>query len=528
MKNATSFFRLTTLLFCTLLYWPMQAQVADGAPPSQAPGAKYIFYWGKQQCDLSEANAYNAGLEMSPEAFRQMILTAPRLWNGTTLVQRLTFKINELLVSSQDYLTQLAQIDAKIGPSIKVGNTVKITELSLAEGLWGAIDCRIGLQTEPTAVSYGNWSGHINSYLNENFVDRVTWGREDIYENSDRNFFTVNEFWQTIRQEPALEWRPFQKPLPLRCMIGFTTKEKASFDLVTPLEEGTYSNVLTNLENYRHMVHPGAIVALQLQTAGQYDQLYRKNMFIVADDDPRLRLRNKRDQHELEFHWGDIWTEKIPGLYLQRFTTPQGESILADPPITRSSGISFPPDRNLKWGTEKPTCRIDGELVTADVSFRVVLSDSMALRIHSNNYNADSISAIFTPNNLMLDKLKIDSIQVEGYELPPMTFTMMTAQLLVRNDFAILQQLAGNTTRAKLFPPIVSRSELAFQLELPEKSPATFSIFEPDGTKAMSQYDTFTTGTIVRVLRSQFKNKGRHIAFLNTIAGVAKVEFNVE
>ena len=68
------------LLFVVLLFLstiPAQAfQVADGTPPAPSTAGKYIFYWGKHQCNLSEAEGYRSTLSLSTAEFRQMLLGA--------------------------------------------------------------------------------------------------------------------------------------------------------------------------------------------------------------------------------------------------------------------------------------------------------------------------------------------------------------------------------------------------------------------------------------------------------------------
>mgnify|MGYP000942196981 CR=1 FL=1 len=133
----------------------------------------------------------------------------------------------------------------------------------------------------------------------------------------------------------------------------------------------------------------------------------------------------------------------------------------------------------------------------------------------------------------MIDKLKFDNFQIEGYELPPMTFTLyiinMNPASLVRNEFDNLNKFAELPSKARLFPPTFTDSEIVLRFELPEKSPVLLSIFDLNGGNSVTQDGTFLPGeTTFRIQRSVFHNKGKYLAFLNSNFGVVKVEFVVE
>lgn len=511
------------------LITPVGLQVADGAPPSAVPTAKYIFYWGKQQCDLSEANGYKGQIAISPTGFRQMMVNAPKLWNGTTLLKDFTFTLDEMAVVTADYLTQLASLDASLSPKLILGNTITIKDLSLSAGSSGSISFLLEENEEYPGRQYTNSPSQRRNILNSYFLDNAVWGRDDIYETSDRDFFTVREFWQNIRQQPAVEWKYYQAPITLRSVVTFTTKDKASYGIAEVLEDGAYPAMLEMLEPYRHMAHPGAIVTLELQTAGQYDLLYKKTMHIVADDDPRLRLRRKRDQHKLGLQWG-AWSENIPELYLLQLSNPQGETMSADAPISWGTTISFAQESLNNWGKTKPEYWIDDERVSGNLSFRVTISDSLEFFVNTDRYDADSINAIFNQKGLVLKNLRFDNFQIAGYELPHIAVTLYLVNVtLARNELSNLQKVSEMPSRVKLFDPTFNVSEMLLRFELPGKSPVIISVFGPDDRNSFTLEEAYNAGeNTVRVPLSVFKTKGKHVAFVNSFFGVAKVEFVVE
>lgn len=533
MKNT----RLTRLLLCsftlTIFTRAFAFQVADGTPPSTAPAAKYIFYWGKHQCDLSEANGYKASLSLTAGNFRQKLTSEPKLWNGKELLKHLTFKLEDISVSVDNYSSQVAALDARLIPLAKPGKVIHLTALQLDEGVMGAIDFTIqamDAEEEKMVVSYS--STRNNTFINDQFLDNAVWGREDIYETKDRDFFTVSEFWQTIRQEPVATWKTFVKPELLRTEINFAAKDLTSFGLVTNLEEGAYRDMLQNLEHYRYMVQPGSTISLELKTAAQYDLLYKKMMVIVADNDPRLRLRRKRDQHEFRLKWGE-WEERAEELYFSELSDVNGEAIQINRPISRNSALGFFDDRRINWGKTKPECLIDGEPVSGNLRFRVTVADSVIFQVDAANYEADSIMRLFARTDLVINTLRIDSVQVEGYNLPPMTFNVWTQKInlgpMVPNKFEDLQKAAEKPSTIKFIGINPSSTELEFEAELPERTPVVLSIFEPEGWLDYVSNDNYAGGKIkIKVPRNEMRSKGKHLAFLNTTFGVMRVVFEVD
>ncbi len=526
--------QITTKLLLLAALLPTTAaafQLADGTPPPPQTAEKYILYWGQQQVDLTEANGYKSQQSIAPEGFRQMLLNPPKLWNGKSLLKSFRFKLDETSLNTDDYIENLAQLDAAISTKIKVGNVLSISMLPLSEGTFGVIDFLIEPRDEEPTL-FGNAPRQRRAFLNNYLVDRVVWGREDILETTNRDFFTVREFWQSIRQEPVVLWQFNQKPQALRCVIDFTTKDKTSLGMSANLEDMPYSIFLEGFEPYRHMIHPGSSVSLELQTVGQYELLYEKNMSIVADDDPRLRLRGSRDYHSLEIRWGS-WFEKMSDLYLLSMEDGTGKKTSLDPAIAQNSAMTFETDSIGRWIMPKPICSIDAVPVSGNVAFLVSVNDSMSFHVQSATYNADAVTAFLSQFGTGVEQIRIDSIAVEGYELPPMVFVIYNMRrngsLLVKNDFNSLQILSERPKKTNLSPPEIGEKELVFNFELLKTTRYALSIFEPDGWNSYLTEGAFSEGKIaVKVPRSALRKPGKHFAFLNTVFGVWKVAFEVD
>ena len=528
------FFFVKYRTFALLLFVFFQPVIFQGlnAPAMPAltpvPVAKYIFYWGTAQCDLTEVNGYKGELQATPEAFRQMLLSTPRLWNGKTLVPDFSFKFEGKQVSTADYAAQIAWLDTGFGQNVVAGQVVNITGLKLDEETTGAIRLTIRAgETKKENNRRGAWQSPPASYLNDRLLERAIWGREDIFDTSNRDFFTINEFWQTVRQTPVVEWKRYATPKPLAVSIQFHNLGASTFGLVSTLEDESYRRMLENLENYRHLVKPGAAISLILKTAEQHDDMFQRRMIIVPDNDPRLALRRNPHAHTLTFRWG-AWGEKMEHLYLQRLPGPSGKQTPVDEPVGRGSG--FPRAEVLSMLESRPELWIDGQRLP-DFSFRIS-SDSISIHVGPEHEIPDTFQREIKSNTQERGMLQLDSFQVAGYDLPPITLFLnyfdLGNRLLVRNDFDALMSVQGSI-RIKLNPPRLDKTDLYFDFSVPEQVRATVSIFEPEGRNVFIQEDMFTAGQhTVKVSRSHFRRTGKYICFLNTPFGVARQEFVLE
>lgn len=530
MKSACSLFvKKRALVFWFPVFFQLAFPVWPDEPGlpvlTPAPAAKYIFYWGAAQCDLTAANDFKGVILTTPSEFRQLLLSTPRLWNGKTLVRDFSFKFEGKQVNTTDYVSQIAWLDTNYGQNVIAGQEFNITGLQLDEQAEGTIRLTIR-ETGPQKENNrrGAWQSAPASYLNDRLLERVIWGREDIYDTPNRDFFTANEFWHTVRELPVVEWKRYATPKPLAASIQFHHLGATAFGLVSTLEDELYRRLLENLENYRHLVKPGASVSLILKTAEQHDEMFQRRMIIVPDNDPRLALRRNRDAHTLTFRWG-AWMEKIEHLYLRHLPGFSGERIPVDEPIGRGSGV--PRAEALAMLEQPPELWVDGQRLP-EFSFRIS-SDSSSVRVGPGDRIPDSFGSEIKSGGLGRGVLQLDSFQVAAYDLPPITLFLnyfdLNNRLLVRNDFNALMAVQGSA-RIKLYPPKFDKTDLYFEFSIPEQVRASLSVFEPDGRNIYLSEDTFKAGQhTVKVPRGAFLSNGKHICFLNTPFGVSKQEF---
>ena len=525
--------RIFFLLALSLLAQSALAfQFADGTPTIAPAGSKYIFYWGQHQCDFTEASGYKGNLSLSPVGFRQMLLHTPTIWDGARLIRDFTFTLEGQRISTENYTSRLGDWDVLFGAKATFGNTFHATNLPLGNGIAASVDILIinPDEKEDFKPARGNWASNA-PFLNSNLLEQVVWGREDITKISDRDFFTVSEFWQTVRQQPFVDWKISVPPQTLRAGINFQSPEQGSFGVFAVLPEyDEYRQMLDNLYNYKHLARPGATVSFILQTAERYEELYKKQMTLVADNDPRLLLRRSRDTHILTIEWGHFKTA-LEGLYLTTFTDSTGKVAPIDEPIARIISISNIDTIITETLAARPRCLVDGEPVPG-LSFSLSAS-KYSYKLSDDMPLSKEMAAEIVDREKGRIEFQLDSFALSGYVLPQMSlyiqFLSFTNELLVRNDFETLMKTATDQSVVLLPPPIVTKDSIEITFNLPKEAIAKISLFGPEGLLDHLISDKFSAGqSKVSIARSKTRFEGKHYVFLNTPFGVLKQEIELK
>jgi len=402
----------------------MAFQYADATPPKPAQSAKYIFYWGQQQCDLSAEQEYKGRISLPPAAFRQMLLSTPKLWNGSGLVADFNFDLQKFKVNSKDYLAQIAALDQQFGQTAAAGQVFSITGLHLGNGISAQIHLEL---TEPDKEKKQLFGAQgYAPFLNGQMMEAVVWGQEEKFEISERDFFTVDEFWQILGQEPYLEWKSWQKVHPVIAELQIIDAEEVTLSLRFRLEESAYSEYIKQVRVYQHLIKPGIRATLLLQTSNQYERLYQKSLQLVAEGDNRLRLRRNRDFHTLKFRWR-AWNESIENLYLKSVPNVQGVLQPVDQPVNRWAFSSTFMDSINVWAAQAPQIWLDNELVE-NASYILHTQDSIVYQVENGQFDPAQLQQIFTHDRVFTNGWSISNIELPGYDLPYI-------QLSLRNNF---------------------------------------------------------------------------------------------
>jgi len=477
------------------------------------------------QADLTRANNFHATAEIGVRAFRQMLLHAPNLWNGTALAAQVVFRLDGHPITAtrgeQDYIARLGWLDENFSGPAAEGQVVHLTDLQLSEVGTGSIDIRLKEPETKPATEVSVWQSNTTSMLNEQLLEQVAWGREDILEISNRDFFTENEFWQIIRLEPFVVWNPYVPQREIRAGIRIASRALTEQGFTTVLESNAYRSMLVNVANYKHLVRPGSSCTLTLHT-DQHDRLYEKALNIVSDNDPRLTLRRNRDTHTVKIKWGGL-EQTLRNLYLiGDLRDPQGQLVSVDASQDMRYTVNIGELGSMF--DQRPELWID-DLKVPDLSFDLSAGDWSA-HVPAGEPMPDSLSAIAVPAKTTL---RLHGLQAVGYDLGAVAFSMnfiqTTELILWRNRLSSLLMAPGSA-RISLNPPVLQPKTYSVTFELKEPAFVVLSIFEPDGWNTYTLEEKFTAGThSVEIPRSVFRNPGKHYLFLNTPFGVARREF---
>lgn len=519
----------TTIL--ALLLWASRTalfgfQLADGARPAPNASDKYIFYWGSLQADLLRENNFHANANVTVHAFRQMLLRPPNLWNGTALVAQVAFRLDGHPITAtrgeQDYVSRLGWLDETFSPKATEGQVVHLSDLRLDGATTGSIDIHLKEPETKPSNDVSVWQSNTSSMMNDQLLEQVAWGREDILDISNRDFFTENEFWQIIRLEPFVVWNPYAAQREIRAGIRIASRTLTEQAFTTVLESSAYRGMVANIGNYKHLVRPGSLATLTLHT-DQHDRLYEKALNIVADNDPRLTLRRNRDTHTLKIKWGAL-EQTLRNMYMiGDLRDPQGQLVGVDAPKELRLTINF--DELESMLDRRPELWIDGQSVP-DLAFSLSAGD-WSVHIPTGAPMPDSLAA----NIPAKATLRLHGLQTVGYDLGAVAFSLNFIQaneaILWRNRLSSLLMAPGSA-RIVLQPPVLQPKAYAVEFELKEPAFVVLSVFEPDGWTVHTLEEKFAAGTHrVEVPLSAFRNSGKHYLFLNTPFGVVRQEFEV-
>ncbi len=504
-------------------------QFADATAPQPAPSGKYIFYWGQQQCDLTAEQQYKGRISLTPPAFRQMLLTAPKIWNGAGLVANFSFDLQQYKINTREYLTQIAALDQQFGQSASTGQLFSITSLDLGNGVLGHIDLEL---KEPEKVKKPIFGAQgYGPFLNERLLETIVWGQEEKFEISGRDFFTVSEFWQILGQEPYLEWRSWQEAQPVFAELQIIDAEEVTLSLRFYLEQQPYSDFIRQVRIYQHLIKPGIRATLLLQTSNQYERLYQKSLQLVDDGDERLRLRRSSDFHTMQFRWG-TWQENIEGLYLKKNAGPQGKVVSADQPVNRWALAPLPIGDPTLWAEKVPEFLIDNVRIEG-ASYTLQVNDSTSYRVKNGQFDPAQVLQTFTEDQLTAHGWEIREIELAGYELPSINLSLRNNfftrdHLKSQNELKILQKNTLPVAGYQIKAPALKQEKWVFEIESPQRTDLIISIFNAEKLNVYWEDIIVNAGNNSHgIPASAITAKGSYNAFVISSVGVAMIAFEI-
>jgi beta-lactamase regulating signal transducer with metallopeptidase domain len=325
-------------------------------PPPFFEPTPYIFYWGVLQCKLereSQSGQVYGSIECSAVEFREALKREPRIWNGKSLEQHLSFELERLKVSSdynneQLYAGQRKSLEELCG-TLPDDAVLHIRNLRLPDGSIASIELLPGGKTP-------SWLPAKNGEINARVIESpgisefpVRWGAA--YDD-EQLFFTEDEFWKIIQEQPEI----IKNNQPIRVdsvKLRINDWAQNQSILLPTTEYQSLESACERLHELKDQIKPGVSIHL---SAGMhlstpvYDtiiylyrtpDIYMRNILtntighfrIVAEDDPRRTLRRSQS-NDFVLEWGNFNSTRIFDRFAKVFTQPDGSVIVPDAPYT--------------------------------------------------------------------------------------------------------------------------------------------------------------------------------------------------
>lgn len=465
---------LWTSLLAFGLTGSVAGQTADGSPNKPLTSEKFIFYWGDNQATLTATNEYRAEWVLRPQAFQQMLLRTPYLWNGRAMADRVTFRLNGFPVAAtrngHDYEAFVVELYEHFSEKTTQGQHLTITDLTLTSDLVGAIDIHLeGLPVNVDSSTFIVAERYSVSWFDENAITAVQWGLKH-HEVRERDFFTPREALEILRQQPVIEWQPYSLPLPVYVDVQITQGSGVQHSLRILLSDSeAYQQIICYAEQYRFLLRPDAHVILSLYS-NQYDRLFAHKLRLVNDNDPRLALR-RRDAHQARLQWGPI-NHKWKNVYLTHFEDANGTTLHADLPYVVHSSLARA--KLLDVFTSRPTLWID-DMLTTDLAFSISINGTTARVLPDAPLPYLSLPGEDTLCTIHLHDLKADGYDLSGLSIAATFIPAQRPRSPLNN--AVLQVPYALT----LYPPVLSSEAAEIAFDLPEATILHLEVKDKDG-----------------------------------------------
>lgn len=313
--------------FCCCFFLCLVARAEATSP--DVGDEKYIVYWGKMQCELSESTGFMGRVSAPPQQFRSALFMPPKIWRaGHGVTNSPAFVFEKVEVEADAYYPSLEILDRNFGQKAAKGDQFRMSLPDLGGGHIGSIVFEITDDLPPQ--NRRDLATQLRAVVgNYDVLTDVQWG-EHVNLFSQREFYTPTECRQTLMVMPDI-MRGAQYEHE-----SITAKISIDLDF-TQLEFGyrhgdwaDFQRFQEQIKYYQYLLTPGATVFVSLLTDQQYARGFSAKMRLVADDDRRLQFVHKRI---VSFEWGPLTVDKIP-MYLHSWTDPDGQKVHADAPMT--------------------------------------------------------------------------------------------------------------------------------------------------------------------------------------------------
>ena len=200
--------------------------------------------------------------------------------------------------------------------------------------------------------------------------------------------------------------------------------------------------------------------------------------------------------------------------------------------IIRRSFLRSRVDSVASWAQTPPSLLLDEE-VLAGASYTIHLGDSQQYRVENGLFEPEKFLAAFSTDTLRQRAWRITDIVVPGFTVPTIQITTFQ-NFRTRNALMALNTLNDLRINATTIPhyniqaPVKEGGQWKFKVEAPGNVDLIFSVFGPNGLGQHVEDTIVKTGdnTFSVPVNALYEN-GKYLAFLNSVYGVAKVEFEI-
>ncbi|MBK7935840.1 MAG: M56 family metallopeptidase [Lewinellaceae bacterium] len=305
----------------------------------------YNFYWGSIQCKIyhnTDSDTYFGEANLSPEEFREALKREPRIWNGQSLEQHLSFLVGALPVRSDyndesAYAGKRAEIE-HFAATLKSDDVVELNEVNLPNGKTAVI--RLSMNAGVAGWLPRN-AGEINALddpakatISEDAFSDLKWGKTTVNAKG-RQFFTVSEFLDIIRNDPQVVYADGRTKAADSLSIWAAIPGNGYHPLLRLPATGrswfSIAEIRAKIEQVSEQIKPGVVVRIahkperEDQAQRPLLELYPRSVFsLVPDGDPRLPLL-RSDRRDYYFEWGNF-SRQFPDMYAKVYTS--GEQVV--------------------------------------------------------------------------------------------------------------------------------------------------------------------------------------------------------
>ena len=520
----------------------------------------YIFYWGAIQCRFLHNEGdkrYFAEVHISPDVFRESLKREPRLWNGQSLEQKLSFQLHNLNISSDYYdetkYSACRKLVEEYVVSLQESDYAKITRIGLPGGQFGQIEVFLDAASPgwlPKNTSINNWRTNPAREIHPEPKPRMEWGKDHLH-TSGRQFFSISEFWKMVEQDAVIR-RANEDILIPENIYTYMLKDGKYVDARLPANEDgarTWPETRERLHELKDLIVPGTTVyfdwladRLQTDTFTYFaEPLARSKTYfphisvalfdLVPDNDPRLALRNE-DLHGYNFEWGN-YSGKLYSMYAKTYLRINGQLDT----VIYSDRADYLENRMFTAGEivqmlELPARFYREKEQMNDFAFTLQYKDR-TVEIRDGVCPADLISYMRTRLKPQ-DTIKLSGFKAAGFDVDlPRVYINLEVKANnpkppLRPTYAPATAIPANQVR--IYPPVPNPAQDQAQLRfyLPKAGKADFLIIDAAGKVVWRLAGSYSAGdNSVLVRTSELGAKGWFTVSLETPFGTVQEQLVV-